>query len=100
MTRPLALLALISLAGCQQGGVFAYVPRDDSPDGQACRQEATQDPELRRLAASFTAGANPSQDDRVRQELQDAVPRVWRACMVRRGATPPGGVEPLRRSGW
>jgi hypothetical protein len=100
MTRSLALLALLALAACQQGGVWSHMPRDDSPDGQACRREVEQDPELRRLAASFTAGANRAQDDRVRSAMQDALPRARRACMIRRGATPPGGVEPLRRSDW
>jgi hypothetical protein len=100
MIRPLALLALIALAGCQQGGVWAHMPRDDSPDGQACRREVEQDPELRRMAAAFTGGANPAHDDRVRRELEEAIPQAWRACMTRRGATLPGGVEPLRRSGF
>lgn len=100
MTRTLALFALIGLAACQQGGVWSHMPRDDSPDGQACRREVEQDPELRRMAASFTWGANRAQDDRVTREMRDALPQAWRACMTRRGATLPGGVEPVRRSGF
>ncbi len=100
MTRTLALLALIGLAACQQGGVWAHMPRDDSPDGQACRREVERDPELRRMAAAFTGGANRAQDDRVMREMREAIPQAWRACMTRRGAALPGGVEPVRRSGF
>lgn len=95
--RRLAVLGALLLAGaCQQGGVWANVPRDDSPDGQACRREAAEDPEVRRIASAAASG-NPAQDERVREELLVALPRAWRACMTRRGALPPGGVEQLRR---
>jgi len=96
MNHALPLLALLALGACQQGGVWANVPRDDSPDGQACRREAEQDPEVRRLASAATSG-NIAQDERVRQELLEALPRAWRSCMTRRGALPPGGVEQVRR---
>lgn len=96
MRRVAALLGLMLLAACQQGGVWANVPRDDSPDGQACRREAEQDPEVRRIASSAASG-NPAQDERVREQLLAALPRAWRSCMTRRGALPPGGVEQVRR---
>lgn len=97
IARALSLVALLVLGACQQGGVWANVPRDDSPDGQACRREAEQDPEVRRIARTATSG-NLAQDERVREELLAALPRAWRACMTRRGALPPGGVEQLRRT--
>ena len=97
MRRALPLLVLLALGACQQAGVWANVPRDDSPDGQACRREADQDPEVRRIASTATSG-NPAQDERVREELLVALPRAWRACMTRRGALPPGGVEQVRRT--
>ncbi|WP_198372205.1 phosphoribosylamine--glycine ligase [Roseomonas rosulenta] len=96
MRRVAALLALVLLAACEQGGVWANVPRDDSPDAQACRREAEQDPEVRRIASSGTSG-NATQDERVRAQLLEILPRVWRTCMTRRGALPPGGVEQVRR---
>jgi predicted DCC family thiol-disulfide oxidoreductase YuxK len=96
MRHATALLGLLVLGACQQGGVWANVPRDDSPAGQACRREAAEDPEVRRLAGSATSG-NLAQDERVREELLAALPRAWRACMTRRGALPPGGVEQVRR---
>ena len=32
--------ALLALAACETGGVWANVPVDNSPDGQACRRYA------------------------------------------------------------
>ncbi len=96
MRHAIALLGLLALGACQQGGVWANVPVDNSPDGQACRREAADDPEVRRISSAGAAG-NPAQDERVREELLAALPRAWRACMTRRGALPPGGVEQVRR---
>ena len=89
--------ALLALAACETGGVWANVPVDNSPDGQACRREAEQDPEVRRIASQFTANGNEAWNERVRQEMLVALPRAWRDCMTRRGAMPGGGVEPVRR---
>jgi hypothetical protein len=97
MTRVAGLLALLALGACQQSGVWANVPRDDSPDGQACRREAADDPEVRRIARTAAPG-NVAQEERVREQLLAALPRAWRACMTRRGALPPGGVEQVRRT--
>ena len=88
--------AMIGLGGCQQGGVWANVPVDASPDGQACRVEAENNPEARRIAAGATTG-NVAHDEQVRQELLALLPRLWRDCMQRRGAIR-GGVEPVRRT--
>jgi hypothetical protein len=96
MSRIALLVGLLVLGACQQGGVWANVPRDDSPDGQACRREAADDPEVRRIGRTAAPG-NLAQDERVRQELLVALPRAWRACMTRRGALPSGGVEQVRR---
>lgn len=99
MTRGLSAAALVAaaigLGGCQ-GGVWANVPVDATPDGQACRVEAENDPEARRIASTASSG-NLAQDERVRQELLVLLPRLWRACMMRRGAIR-GGVEPIPRT--
>ena len=88
--------AMLGLAGCETGGVWANVPADNSPDGQACRVEAENDPEAKRIAATATSG-NLGHDEEVRQELLRVLPRLWRNCMQRRGAIR-GGVEPVRRT--
>ena len=48
-----------------------------------------------RIAASGTSG-NVGHDEEVRQQLLVLLPRLWRQCMMRRGAIR-GGVEPVRR---
>jgi predicted DCC family thiol-disulfide oxidoreductase YuxK len=97
MRRALALVGLLALGGCVQGGVWANVPGDTSPEAQACRREAAQDPEIRRITATATPG-NVAQEEQVREQLLAALPRAWRTCMVRRGALPSGGVEQVRRN--
>lgn len=95
-TAAALVAAMIGLGACQQGGVWANVPVDDTPDGQACRVEAENNPEAKRIAATGTSG-NVGHDEVVRQELLALLPRLWRACMQRRGAIR-GGVEPVRRT--
>ncbi|WP_188972140.1 hypothetical protein [Neoroseomonas lacus] len=90
------VVAMLGLGACQQGGVWANVPVNNTPDGQACRVEAENDPEAKRVAATATSG-NLGYDEQVRQELLVLLPRLWRACMNRRGAIR-GGVEPVRRT--
>ena len=90
------IVSVLGLGACSQGGVWANVPTDNSPDGQACRVEAENDPEAKRIAATATSG-NVGFDEQVRQELLVLLPRLWRACMNRRGAIR-GGVEPVRRT--
>ena len=95
-TAAALVAAMIGLGACQQGGVWANVPVDATPDGQACRVEAENNPEAKRIAASATSG-NPAHDEQVRQELLQLLPRLWRGCMQRRGAIR-GGLEPVRRA--
>lgn len=89
------IAATVSLGGCESGGVWANVPVDNSPDGQACRVEAENDPEAKRLADAASS-ANWGHDQIIRQQLLQLLPRLWNACMQRRGAIR-GGVEPVRR---
>ncbi|MBR0649107.1 hypothetical protein GXW78_05495 [Roseomonas terrae] len=94
---PAALVAaMLTLGACETGGVWANVPADNSPDGLACRVEAENDPEAKRIASTMTSG-NAAHDEVVRQELLALLPRLYRACMQRRGAIR-GGVEPVRRT--
>lgn len=96
MTRALPFALVLLLAACSGGGgVLAVLPDDPSPDGQACRREAERDPQVQAIANSRVVG-NIAQEQRVRIELLDALPRAYDACMLRRGATPAGGVERLR----
>ncbi|MBR0674329.1 hypothetical protein [Neoroseomonas soli] len=96
MIRPVALFALLTLGACQQSSLVDLMPQDPSPDGQACREEALNDPDVRRIRRSNVSD-NTSQQFIVQRELEEALPRAYRACMLRRGATPAGGVERLRR---
>ncbi len=97
MIRALPLLFL--LAACGGGVIGESMPREPGPDAEACRAEAERDPEVRRIASTWTAG-NLAQNDRVRRELREALPRVYAACMERRGVRAPGGVEPIRPRWW
>ncbi|MBP0466789.1 phosphoribosylamine--glycine ligase [Roseomonas sp. PWR1] len=98
--RAFALAALLGLAACGGGVVGRNLPNEPGPDAEACRREALNDPEARRIASSSVAG-NLSQEDRVRRELAEALPRIYYACMRRRGAPAAGGVERVRSSsGW
>jgi hypothetical protein len=97
MRHILGLVGLLALGGCVQGGVWANVPGDTSPEAQACRREAADDPEIRRISRTAADG-NLAHQEQVRQQLLAALPRAWRTCMVRRGALPTGGVEQVRRA--
>ena len=99
MIRPAALIVLLALGACEQASLMDLMPQDPSPDGQACRQEALRDPEIRRIRESNVYD-NTSQQFIVRRELETALPRAYRACMLRRGATPAGGVERVRPASW
>lgn len=94
-----ALPLLILLAGCGGGVLNESLPQEPGPDAAACREEVLRDPELRRIAASMTS-ENLAQNDRVRRELREAIPRAYNACMTRRGVQPQGGVEPVRPRWW
>jgi len=93
---PTLLLASMALGACQNGGVWANVPVDSSPDAQACRVEAENNPEAKRLADSVSS-ANWGHDQVIRQDLLKLLPQLWTACMQRRGAIR-GGVERIRRT--
>ena len=93
------LPVLLLLAGCDGGLIHEALPREPGPDAAACREEASRDPEARRVAASWTSG-NLAQQDRVRRELRETLRRSYNACMIRRGARSTGGVEPVRPSWW
>ena len=99
--RALALCALLGITACEGGGgvVGRNLPNEPGPDAEACRQETLRDPEIRRIASTNVAG-NLAQEDRVRRELAEALPRVYNACMRRRGIAPRGGVERVRSGGW
>ena len=99
MIRPVALLALLALGACERSSLMELMPQDPSPDGQACREEALRDPEVRRLRGSNVYD-NQSQMFIVERDLREALPRAYRACMLRRGATPAGGVERVRSPTW
>jgi len=98
MTRALAAGALLILAACQNP-LTELLPNDPGPDAEICRREALNDPDVRRIRQSNVYD-NPSQQFIVRRELREAVPRAYNNCMLRRGATPAGGVEPVRRREW
>lgn len=93
------LPVLLVLAGCGAGVSDESLPREPGPDAAACREEATRDPEARRVASSTTPG-NLAQEDRVRRELREVLLRSYNACMVRRGARSRGGVEAVRPAWW
>ena len=97
MRMGLTLLALMApvLAGCETGGVWANVPDDRSPAGQACRQEAERNPRYRLYGEM--AGGNAANNEAMRQELLVLLPQVYHACMIRSGAIPPGTPLPPPR---
>lgn len=97
MRRVLPVLLL--LAGCGGGVINEALPQEPGPDAAACREEATRDPEARRIASSWTQG-NLAQQDRVRRELRETLLRSYNACMIRRGARSTGGVERVRPAWW
>jgi hypothetical protein len=81
-------LALLALAGCAQGGVWANVPDDPGPLAAACRREAEHSPQFRLYGEM--GGGNTANAERVRQELLLALPRIYHDCMLRTGGYPPG----------
>lgn len=99
MIRALPLLLLLAACDATGGVVGQSLPREPGPDAEACRAEAERDPEVRRIASAWTS-ENLAQNDRVRRELREALPRVYNACMERRGIRPAGGVEPVRPRWW
>jgi hypothetical protein len=97
MIRVVPLLLL--LAACGGGVLNESLPQEPGPDAAACREEVLRDPDLRRIASAMTS-ENLAQNDRVRRELREGIARSYNACMIRRGARPQGGVEPVRPGWW
>ncbi|MEO3473369.1 phosphoribosylamine--glycine ligase [Roseomonas sp. CAU 1739] len=89
------LLALLAVAGCAEGGVWANVPNEPGPVAAACRQEIANDPRVRGLGAE--AGGNAANTETVRQQLLVLLPQLYRQCMVRAGVIAPGQPLPTSR---
>ncbi len=89
------LLALLAVAGCAQGGVWANVPDDPGPVAAACRREAENSPQYRLYGE--TAGGNAANNEEMRQQLLVLLPRLYQECMIRSGAIPAGTPEPRPR---
>jgi hypothetical protein len=101
MNRAAAFLFLATaLAACGPGAPRpAAPPEPESPEAAACRAEARGAPEVRAVVRQLNA-ENPQNLARVEDERRAAEIRAFRACMRRRGAALPGGVEPERRQGF
>ena len=90
------LLALLALAGCAQGGVWANVPNESGPAAAACRREAENSPQYRLYGE--TAGGNAANNEEMRQQLLVLLPQLYHNCMIRSGAIPPGTPLPPSRT--
>jgi hypothetical protein len=91
----LALAGLLGLAGCATGGVWANVPDQSGPDASACRREAENNPRYKLYGEM--GGGNAANMEEMRQELLVLLPQLYHACMIRRGAIPPGTPLPPPR---
>lgn len=87
MIRTALLCAL--LAGCAAAA-------QDPPEVQACKEQASQDSEVKRLQA-INAGSQSFQAQHGEQDLVDARQAATLRCLRARGLAPPGGVERPRR---
>jgi hypothetical protein len=76
--------------------LLAACASDEPPAVRACRSQANDDPEVRRLLA-ITAGTQ-SFAFAHNNELQDARQQAQLRCLRARGLAPPGGVEGPKRS--
>ena len=89
---PAALAAAALLAGCQRP---PPIPADqNTPQHQACRQEARLSPQVRALDRQV----NPTMAQvggRVELEKFMAERRAYHDCLRRAGLALPGGVEPV-----
>lgn len=82
------LLALLAVAGCAEGGVWANVPDDAGPVAAACRREAEHSPQYRLYGEM--AGGNAANNEEMRQQLLVLLPQIYQDCMIRSGAIPAG----------
>ena len=81
------------LAACL---LLAACASHDPPEVQACKAQASDDPEVRRLT-EINAGSESFQAQQGQQELVDARQQATLRCLRARGLAPPGGVERPRR---
>lgn len=84
--RRLVLLCLL-LAAC--------AANHDPPAVQACRAQASDDPDVRRLVGASAGGGSFAREHA--DELHDAREQAVLRCLRARGLAAPGGVEAPRR---
>ena len=89
--RPLPLLALALLAACAEAINPWPAPAPD-PETAQCRREAERDPEVQKANELLMFGRTYL--GTAERELMNAREKAVRACLVRRGYQPRGGVEP------
>jgi hypothetical protein len=68
----------------------------DPPTVQACRAQANDDPEVRRLVAASAGGGSFAREHQY--ELHDTRQQAVLRCLRARGLAAPGGVEAPRRN--
>ncbi len=92
--QSLALLLLLPLGAC---GVFSGGPprEPETPDQQACREEARSSPAMKELDRQRMP-MNDLNEDRMRREQPAILARAYRDCMRARGANLPGGVQAVQ----
>ncbi len=73
----------------------ACAGRNDPPAVQACRAQANDDPEVRRLIAASAGSGSFALNHQY--ELRDARQQATLRCLRARGLAPPGGVEKPKR---
>jgi len=96
-SRLAVLLACLAVAGC---GRSTRAPPQLAPDstllGQ-CQREAENDPDVKNLIIEgMSVTANPQHDE----ALRSARTKATNACLKAHGVAIPGGVEPVRKSGY
>ena len=75
--------------------LLAACASHDPPEVQACKAQANDDPEVRRLIAASAGGGSFASEHQY--DLRDARRQATLRCLRARGLAPPGGVEAPRR---